>query len=956
MIWYFKLAMDDTSMGEMYGGYLPMPYSADSDCAIISVTSSGKFIGLTAQPLVGRYDEGNPGSWPVMAYIVTGGTTTVFDSTTDYSGQSIPSNLVINTSFAPSIINNGGGCAGYSGTNMSVYSWPGGGTSVSGPVVGASFWPGGGSSVTALDPMEKPVALNDQNQVVGVTGTNGYLWTSGSTSSICSLVQPGQVQKISQLLPAAYRNQVVNINPIDISGSNAVDGSVRISFGAQYQTTSEAGPPPADQVSTSPGWSSGIFLLTLESGTQTALEQIETPPNASASLGAGILNSQGLIANTGTLSTTGTGSMQKAVLLLPVDLVPDYNHDGKIDDNDRGKATTDNPYRFWINDQDSSGSDIPGSGTPNYGDWSIDGIADLDNWFPVFLDIKSLVKLLPPGTFTYRLKQADSAVNFVYTTLTPATSGTFLTDLNTANGLVSQTAGGHPNNGVYAVSGTGSTALDTTFLTNIRDNGEGIILLEGKAKTQNPLELVVYDSNNNQVVDLKMPLSLDGIEKMYRHINLMSAPNGSGGRSTDLSEPSNFPDSLCTSKSFVFVHGYNVNPDQARGWNSEFFKRMYWSGSRAKFYGVTWNGAQSQQSAAGNLFTPDYQSNVDNAFATAKPFAQFVNNLGGNVTVAAHSLGNMLVASAIQDWNANISNYYLIDGAVALESYSGSISQESNMTHPDWTSYQTRVWASEWYLDSSLASGDGRTKLTWRNRLSGVGANTYNFYSGSEDVLRKHTGDPSVTSVLTTALTGGRYAWALQEKLKGRRIDLSSILGVTAFVGSTYGGWAFTDSYSVPPGPPHTPSATEAASIPDATLLTTPIFDPGYHLQYSPPPPPGVSAKQIHNGAPSWILSLTDPANASNTASTHRNQLLAEMFPARTLPIGGEGGSLAGSIVGAQHNFDMPALFITDTSQWPDQTQYNGDLEWLHSDVKNVPFPHLYQIYQKFVSLGNLKQ
>ena len=168
--------------------------------------------------------------------------------------------------------------------------------------------------------MEKPVALNDQNQVVGVTGTNGYLWTSGSTSSICSLVQPGQVQKISQLLPAAYRNQVVNINPIDISGSNAVDGSVRISFGAQYQTTSEAGPPPADQVSTSPGWSSGIFLLTLESGTQTALEQIETPPNASASLGAGILNSQGLIANTGTLSTTGTGSMQKAVLLVPVQI------------------------------------------------------------------------------------------------------------------------------------------------------------------------------------------------------------------------------------------------------------------------------------------------------------------------------------------------------------------------------------------------------------------------------------------------------------------------------------------------------------------------------------------------------------------------------------------------------------------------------------------------------------
>jgi hypothetical protein len=39
---------------------------------------------------------------------------------------------------------------------------------------------------------------------------------------------------------------------------------------------------------------------------------------------------------------------------------------------------------------------------------------------------------------------------------------------------------------------------------------------------------------------------------------------------------------------------YNVNPDQARGWESDIFKRMYWSGSHAKFYGVTWEEADSQ--------------------------------------------------------------------------------------------------------------------------------------------------------------------------------------------------------------------------------------------------------------------------------------------------------------------------------------------------------------------------
>ena len=43
-------------------------------------------------------------------------------------------------------------------------------------------------------------------------------------------------------------------------------------------------------------------------------------------------------------------------------------------------------------------------------------------------------------------------------------------------------------------------------------------------------------------------------------------------------------------KTSLFLHGYNVNEQQARGTaESEMFKRFFWSGVKSEFlYGVTW--------------------------------------------------------------------------------------------------------------------------------------------------------------------------------------------------------------------------------------------------------------------------------------------------------------------------------------------------------------------------------
>src|SRR5580692_13212775 len=84
----------------------------------------------------------------------------------------------------------------------------------------------------------------------------------------------------------------------------------------------------------------------------------------------------------------------------------------------------------------------------------------------------------------------------------------------------------------------------------------------------------------------------------------------------------NEPDTI--DKNFVFVHGYNVNPTQAVGWDADIYKRMYWSGSHAKFYGVTWEAADSQ---VDGQVTINLQTNIVNAFNTAPLLNSFLNTL-----------------------------------------------------------------------------------------------------------------------------------------------------------------------------------------------------------------------------------------------------------------------------------------------------------------------------------------
>ncbi len=655
-------------------------------------------------------------------------------------------------------------------------------------------------------------------------------------------------------------------------------------------------------------------------------------------------NDQGI----GAGSATFPDGQLHGVILLPAKLVPDYNHDRRIDEKDSNLARRKDdsgeavPFFFWINDDDdegnTNGTDIPTNVGGNGIDTQINGTRDLVDFFPVYLDIEQLIEMLPPANFDYKLQCESSFLNYLETDLTPEACGDYLTKLD--SDTLTLDAGGPISNQLVKRI-TGSQTLDPAFLAKIKDHGKGIILLEAWGEITKPLKLVVTKKQGgDKMAELELSLSIKDVEKMFHHKNVRSVVESWDGQTPGMpdrylenTEPENYPDKECINKNFVFVHGYNVNGEQARGWQAEIFKRMYWSGSRAKFYGVSWAGDREQRSyGAFGLRTPNFHKSVNDAFTSAHALQQFVATLSGETTIAAHSLGNLVTCSAQHDWGMQVENYYLVNAALSMEQLQADAPQNIGLQNRGWREYEERVWASEWH--SLFPQDDNRSTLTWRGRVANFTGRRVNFYSDVSGGLGDHTmetpqeqTDEDFVVQLNAGIgawiggdADGRQAFCLQERLKGK-FSL-------AITGSTYGGWRFNLDWTIWDDPvagtnPHFPGPDETFRLTNAELRERPFFD---------------------DDTPAELYG----ANGNQFALQNRNLLLSEMIPARSLAVGGNPVPTYGA-----DNFNMQSVL---RSGWPAERTAGGKPpRWWHSDLKDVGYIHTFPLYDKWVELGGFK-
>ena len=494
-------------------------------------------------------------------------------------------------------------------------------------------------------------------------------------------------------------------------------------------------------------------------------------------------------------------------------LVPDYNRDGIIDPVDFERSRDGEAFTIWLNDDDDAEGteggaeagdtntdlhDVPGGdgNDKDCDDVMVNGRCDLLDFFPVLVDVKFIDNW---GNMTWKL--CSDSVNVVFTKLKADQAG----DFHTAKGA-REIYGPELNQDAYEATVArlvdGEVELPNGFLD---EQGQGVILVEGAVLGDEGLTLR-GEQEGGDPIEVTLDLRVKNVEDMYGWINLRS------------SNPATLqPCDLETSRRhFILVHGYNTNPDEARGNAAEFYKKLWQSGSDALFTAVEWRGDQSQIKfdLLGVNFTPNYHVNVENAFAAARPFADACKKLPGEEKIlVGHSLGNVLISSAIKDYGLDYTKFVMLNAAVAREAFDADAYDE-DMVDEDWLGVTNHLdWASRWYrnfADRKYDPYEYRRKLAWRGRFANL-PRTVNYYSPTDNVLLNpdpNEPDPdeyaeeNVYGEYEKRLVGtanqktGFGFWSFSEKMKGTWVvdAINSFLEESDAM-KCEAGWGVNDKY-----------------------------------------------------------------------------------------------------------------------------------------------------------------
>jgi hypothetical protein len=239
--------------------------------------------------------------------------------------------------------------------------------------------------------------------------------------------------------------------------------------------------------------------------------------------------------------------------------------------------------------------------------------------------------------------------------------------------------------------------------------------------------------------------------------------------------------------------------------------------------------------------------------------------------------------------------------------------------------YDKRLGSSEWHQLFSV--DDPRRTLTWRNRFANLpgGIKYYNFYSTGEEVLATYAGElPDIHFPDFWNSELGRNSWVLQEKRKGRNLPLGS---------TNVMGWGFNQN----------------------NYQTTEILDDGLtdtHIW-----PPAIANSQIRNeqllSVPFFLMRSAGQLGNRIFESTVgaaevngvRDELLSLALPSLSLVTGGwKGGDVViNGFIKEDRKIDMNDPL--KRNGWPYVRENDGDLDWKHSDIKDVAYSFTYRIF-----------
>ncbi len=639
-------------------------------------------------------------------------------------------------------------------------------------------------------------------------------------------------------------------------------------------------------------------------------------------------------------------------------LVGDYDRTEGISQEDHSKSMRGAPFRHWFNDDDDSGDvnsddeDVPGlrqqktvtnhrTGTTrkvgrggDYTNQSVDGRTDIVDFAPVWMDvgaaIRQLASLTPGGSandYTVTLSQPGGRVNVVWTLLSTNNIRSYLTsDVESCGPKLSQSL---RRAETVRLTDEETRVPDGLLTAMVNDRTKGVFLFEGRPgdtdSIGSSIRMRIYrkpfdPDGSSPVWETELPISISSVEDMFRHVYARDLGNVSAPSPLPAGQPVNLPDDETKDVNVFFLHGFRVSGYKARGWGAEVFKRLWQSGSNARFWMVSWEG---DAGFAGGGF--NYQGNVRNAFRTAPKLAEIVNGCAGMTNVVmAHSLGNMVVSSAIQDYGMRVNKYFMLDSAVPAEAYNPALHNTATnnvLIHDDWKKYKEDTWASEWH--ALFPKTDDRSKLTWKGRFSNVVTNdVYNFYSSKDEVLELYdNGTPWAGKGLFWDFEPGRYAWHKQESYKGRKDNVFFDWATT-----DWSGWGIR-------------------------MINRKKRNGGGKMKVRAYPPEKANRLTREELKTKTVFSLRPASMNTNVISrTVLDDHLAMGIPALSKPTGAS-RTLA---FGPASESDLQDSEFHENGWWrPGSGGLNS--RWLHSDIKDAAYYYVFPVFNRIITEGDMK-
>ena len=607
-------------------------------------------------------------------------------------------------------------------------------------------------------------------------------------------------------------------------------------------------------------------------------------------------------------------------------LVPDYDRKNGIDDDDIAKAKEGKTiFRFWVNDDDDrNGLILQPDG--RILDWQlhksmvngncensvVDGFSDLVDLTPLWLDISDV--------FPEENEELKNSVewhlesdcyNAVWTFQVRGKAHLFRDQrLTTCGPEFNASLHEAP---VCKLSGEGAVIPAPLISQMMAANGSaesrGVVMLEG-CKAGERLELIGKSKNTGRkIASGILRTKVSPVSDMIRWMNLrgvVSKELDTGERSNYEAEPRNRPDSECLKydrRHFIFVHGYNINKNEAFGWACEVFKRLWQSGYRGRYTGVDWYGDDTQIDLGITTFCPNYWGNVVHAFDTAPALKRGVDQLDGEKVVMAHSLGNMLVCSAIADegMTNGISRYYMLNAAVPIQALAQEEYYNSVMIPNAWSKVDHEFMSAHWH--ELFQANDFRSKLNWVARFKGLpgAVKTVSLYSLTENVVRDNAAKP---------------AWKLQEMWKGGIV--SSFFGCeVGWSQNDYHSRFWEDLFSFE----ENAMVARSLRLTSEQKITEPLFS-----KFK------TRGKELHN-----LERYYFPAAQEQEEKHLRAQILGCCIPATSLCVGANEMPKNTAIKSYEYSG-----FKSGSMTWPRK----GD-EWHHSDFVVVAYYYITLLYDK---------